>query len=51
VKPNTRTYNAVLDCLTRAGEVERAEELLYYMLKQFRNGDKDAQPDGFSFNW
>jgi pentatricopeptide repeat protein len=51
VKPNTRTFNAVLDCLSRVGEGERAEALLYHMLNRYRSGDNDAKPDSFSFNW
>lgn len=50
-KPNTRTFNAALDCLSRFGEAQRCEELLYYMLTLYRNGDDDAKPDSFSFNW
>jgi len=48
--PNTRTYNSVLDCLTKAGEIERAEELLYHMLGLYRRGDTGAAPDAQSFN-
>lgn len=51
MKPNTRTYNAVLDCLARAGEEDRAESLLYHQLHLYKNGDEDAKPDTFSFNW
>ncbi len=50
VKPNTRTYNACLDALCRAGDTDKAEQLLYHMLALARNGDTDAQPDSFSFN-
>lgn len=50
VKPNTRTYNACLDALCRAGDTDKAEQLLYHMLALARSGDKDAQPDSFSFN-
>jgi len=50
-RPNTRTYNSILDCLTRAGELERAEELLYYMLSLYQRGDARAAPDAHSFNW
>ena len=50
VKPNVRTYNAVLDCLSRANQVDRAEQLLFHMLNRFRRGDKSARPDSFSFN-
>jgi len=50
VKPNIRTYNAVLDCLSRSHQATRAEELLYHMLSLARNGDEGARPDPFSFN-
>eukprot|EP00536_Pseudo-nitzschia_multiseries_P000151 jgi/Psemu1/321478/estExt_fgenesh1_pg.C_30021 len=50
VKPNIRTYNAVLDCLSRSLQANRAEELLYHMLSLVRNGDDGARPDPFSFN-
>jgi pentatricopeptide repeat protein len=50
VKPNVRTYNAVLDCLSKAREEERAEQLLFDMLNLYRHGDDDATPDSFSFN-
>jgi pentatricopeptide repeat protein len=51
VKPNVRTFNAVLDCLARTGQGERAEQLLYYMLNLYlKQGDKSARPDSFSFN-
>ena len=50
-RPNTRTYNSILDCLVRAGEFERAEELLYHMLSLYRKGEVDAAPDVQSFNW
>eukprot|EP00537_Pseudo-nitzschia_pungens_P004825 CAMPEP_0172356002 /NCGR_PEP_ID=MMETSP1060-20121228/342_1 /TAXON_ID=37318 /ORGANISM="Pseudo-nitzschia pungens, Strain cf. cingulata" /LENGTH=1074 /DNA_ID=CAMNT_0013075879 /DNA_START=138 /DNA_END=3362 /DNA_ORIENTATION=- len=50
VKPNIRTYNAVLDCLSRSLQANRAEELLYHMLSLARNGDDGARPDPFSFN-
>jgi pentatricopeptide repeat protein len=50
VKPNTRTYNTCLDALCRAGDTDKAEQLLYHMLALARDGDKDAQPDYFSFN-
>lgn len=50
VKPTVRTYNAVLDCLCRVDQTDRAEELLYHMLRLFKLGDADAGPDCFSFN-
>jgi pentatricopeptide repeat protein len=50
VNPNVRTFNAVLDCLSRAGEVDTAEQLLFHMLHLFQKGDKAAAPDTFSFN-
>jgi len=50
VKPNIRTYNSVLDCLSRGGYEDRAEKLLYHMLRRYREGDADAAPDAFSFN-
>jgi pentatricopeptide repeat protein len=51
VKPNVRTFNAVLDCLARTGQGERAEQLLYYMLNLYsKQGDRSARPDSFSFN-
>ena len=49
-RPNTRTYNSVLDCLIRAGELERAEELLYHVLGLYRQGVTQAAPDLYSFN-
>lgn len=50
-RPNTRTYNSIMDCLTRAGELQRAEELLYYMLGLYQRGDASAAPNNHSFNW
>lgn len=50
IRPNIRTYNAVLDCLARHGKGELAEEILFYMLNLFKNGDKDSAPDIFTFN-
>lgn len=49
VSPNVRTYNAVLDCLARTRDEDRAEQLLYHMLNAGRV-DKDVKPDCFSFN-
>ncbi|OEU15438.1 hypothetical protein FRACYDRAFT_208949 [Fragilariopsis cylindrus CCMP1102] len=50
VKPNIRTYNAVLDSLSRSHEADKAEELLYHMLSLAKNGDNNARPDTFSFD-
>eukprot|EP00977_Amphora_coffeiformis_P001907 scaffold362_cov176-Amphora_coffeaeformis.AAC.33 len=50
VKPNVRTFNAVLDCLARADDGDRVEDLLYHMLTLSRQGDQSAKPDSFSFN-
>lgn len=50
IKPNVRTYDSCLDALCRAGDIEKAEQLLYHMLALARDGDKDALPDSFSFN-
>jgi pentatricopeptide repeat protein len=50
VRPNVRTYNACLDCLSRAHDADKAEQLLYHMLALSRNGENDAKPDSFSFN-
>jgi pentatricopeptide repeat protein len=49
-KPTTRMYNSVLDCYSRGGQPERAEQLLYYMLSLARKGDRDARPDAASFD-
>jgi pentatricopeptide repeat protein len=49
-KPSIRLYNAILDCYSRAGQYERAEQLLYHMLSLSRKGDRDARPDPFSFD-
>ena len=50
IRPSVRTYNACLDALCRAGDNDKAEQLLYHMLDLARNGDKEAFPDSFSFN-
>ena len=50
VKPNVRTFNAVLDCLARADDGDRVEGLLYHMLNLYKEGDESAKPDSFSFN-
>lgn len=50
VKPNVRTFNAVLDCLSRADDGDRVEQLLYHMLNLYKQGDEGAKPDAFSFN-
>lgn len=50
VRPNIRTYNSCLDALCRAGEADKAEQLLYHMLALSKDGDGDAKPDAFSFN-
>jgi len=52
VKPNVRTYNAVMDTIyrSRKGNPESAEALLLKMINKFENGDNDLQPDTFSFN-
>lgn len=50
IRPNVRTYNACLDALCRAGDTDKAEQLLYHMLALARKGDKGAVPDSFSFN-
>jgi hypothetical protein len=50
VKPTTRTYNAVLDCLSRSPQAQRAEELLFHMISLARNGDENAKPDAHSFD-
>jgi pentatricopeptide repeat protein len=50
IKPNVRTYNAVLACLCRSEDEDRAEQILCHMLRRFKDGDKDCKPDNFSFN-
>jgi pentatricopeptide repeat protein len=50
VKPNTRTYNALLDAVSRNRDVDKAEEVLYYMITLAKNGDDGVAPDAFSFN-
>eukprot|EP00535_Pseudo-nitzschia_heimii_P005540 CAMPEP_0197187390 /NCGR_PEP_ID=MMETSP1423-20130617/15767_1 /TAXON_ID=476441 /ORGANISM="Pseudo-nitzschia heimii, Strain UNC1101" /LENGTH=1092 /DNA_ID=CAMNT_0042638951 /DNA_START=108 /DNA_END=3386 /DNA_ORIENTATION=- len=49
VKPNIRTYNAVLDSLSRSHQANKAEQLLYHMLSLAKDGVNDARPDSFSF--
>lgn len=49
-KPTVRTYNAVLDCLSRSLLAERAEQLLYHMMSIAKNGDEDVRPDEYSFD-
>jgi len=50
VRPNVRTFNAVLDCFARSRQAERAEQLLYHMLALAKNGEGSAAPDAFTFN-
>jgi pentatricopeptide repeat protein len=50
IKPNVRTFNAVLDCLCRSYREDQAEHLLYHMMRSYSNGDEDTKPDNFSFN-
>jgi pentatricopeptide repeat protein len=50
VKPNTRTCNALLDAVSRNRDVNKAEEVLYYMMTLAKNGDINVAPDAFSFN-
>ena len=48
--PNSRTYNALMDAFVKANAGERAEELLYYLIDQYRSGETTSGPDGYSFN-
>ena len=52
VKPNVRTYNAVIDTMYRCpnGNPKKAEELLRFMIQKYKEGDMDLQPDSFSFH-
>jgi len=52
VKPNVRTYNAVIDTIHRSpkGKPEQAEQFLFKLLKKFEEGDTELQPETFTFN-
>jgi pentatricopeptide repeat protein len=61
VKPNIRTYNAVIDSFAYSGKLEEAESMLFSMIDNFEssasrstNGIEDTElpvrPDSFSFN-
>ncbi len=38
------------DCFSRSHLADRAEQFLYYMLSQAKNGDSNARPNAFSFH-
>jgi pentatricopeptide repeat protein len=61
VKPNIRTYNAVIDSFAYSGKLEEAESMLFSMIDNYEssarrstNGIEDTElpvrPDSFSFN-
>ena len=51
VKPNTLTYNAVMNAWARAGLPEKAESLLNEMYEEYmNNGNDDIKPRTDSFN-
>ena len=54
LKPNTFTYNAVINALAKSGEVgaaARAERVLQNMVNRYRSaGSDDVKPTTINFN-
>ena len=50
IKPNIRTFNAVIDAHARSKDVEEAEKILFQLLSDFESGEGDLKPDAFTFN-
>jgi len=54
LKPNTFTYNAVINALAKSGEpgaAARAERVLQNMVNRYRNGGSDdVKPTTINFN-
>ncbi len=53
VKPDTITFNAVLDAWARSGDrmaPHRAEQILDHMDELYRAGNKGVKPDTFTYN-
>ncbi|CAB9525489.1 Pentatricopeptide repeat-containing protein [Seminavis robusta] len=49
VKPNLQTYNTVLNCWTKYGDVFRAEKILDQMEDMSRNGQLQSSPNCVSY--
>ncbi len=53
VKPDTITFNAVLDAWARSGDrmaPRRAEQILDHMDELYRAGNKGVKPDTYTYN-
>ena len=50
VKPDLTSYNTVLECWSRLGDGEKAEELLERMIERWESGDHDIAPDTVSYS-
>ena len=52
-KPDTITFNAVLDAWARSGDKiapHRAEQILEHMDTLFKAGNKGVKPDTYTYN-
>lgn len=53
MKPDTITFNAVLDAWARSGDrvaPYRAEQILDHMDDLYRSGNKGVKPDTYTYN-
>jgi len=53
VKPDTITFNAVLDAWARSGDrmaPHRAEQIVDHMDELYRAGNKGVKPDTYTYN-
>lgn len=50
LKPNTKSYYAVIIGLAKNGEVERADNVLQKMISRHQEGNDDVQPGNHQFN-
>jgi predicted Zn-dependent peptidase len=53
LKPTTGIFNAVINAWARSREkiaAVRAEQILEWMEKLYRNGNIDVKPDKYTFN-
>jgi len=50
VKPDLTSYNHVLECWSRLGDGEKAQDLLERMIDRFESGTDDIAPDTVSYS-
>lgn len=50
LKPNTKSYYAVIIGLAKNGEADRAENVLQKMISRHQEGNDNVQPSNYQFN-